>query len=131
MTEPAPKPVRWVGSSRDDLRGFPQKVRNRVGGALWEAQLGRRALFAKPLRGFGGAGVLELVDDFDGNTYRVVYTVRFAGLVYVLHAFQKKAKRGIATPKRDIDLIQQRLKRAKEDYEQWPSEQQSRPGRSP
>ncbi len=67
-----PKPVRWVGSSRDDLRGFPEEVRNRVGGALWEAQLDRKALYAKPLRGFGGAGVLEVVDDFDGKTYRTV-----------------------------------------------------------
>jgi phage-related protein len=79
------------------------------------------------LKGFGGAGVLEVVDDFDGDTYRAVYTVRFAGVVYVLHAFQKKAKRGIATPKREIDLIEQRLKRAREDYAQWQSEQQSRP----
>ena len=127
MAELTPKPVRWVGSSRDDLRAFPERVRNRVGGALWEAQLGRRAFFAKPLKGFGGAGVLEVVDDFDGDTYRAVYTVRFAGVVYVLHAFQKKAKRGIATPKREIDLIEQRLKRAREDYAQWQSEQQSRP----
>jgi len=127
LAELTPKPVRWVGSSRDDLRAFPERVRNRVGGALWEAQLGRRAFFAKPLKGFGGAGVLEVVDDFDGDTYRAVYTVRFAGVVYVLHAFQKKAKRGIATPKREIDLIEQRLKRAREDYAQWQSEQQSRP----
>jgi phage-related protein len=127
LPEPTPKPVRWVGNSRNDLRRFPERVRNRVGGALWEAQLGRRALFAKPLKGFGGAGVLEVVDDFDGDAYRAVYTVRFAGVVYVLHAFQKKAKRGIATPKREIDLIEQRLKRAKEDYGQWQSEHQSQP----
>jgi phage-related protein len=127
LPEPTPKPVRWVGNSRDDLRRFPERVRNRVGGALWEAQLGRRALFAKPLKGFGGAGVLEVVDNFDGDAYRAVYTVRFAGVVYVLHAFQKKAKHGIATPKREIDLIEQRLKRAKEDYGQWQSEHQSRP----
>jgi phage-related protein len=90
-----------------------------VGGALWEAQLGGKAPFAKPLKGFGGAGVLEIVDDFDGDTYRAVYTVRFPGIVYVLHAFQKKSKRGRATPRADIDLIDQRLRRAKEDYEQW------------
>jgi phage-related protein len=71
------------------------------------------------LKGFRGAGVLEIVDDFDGDTYRAVYTVRFAGAVYVLHAFQKKSKRGIATPKTESNLIEQRLKRAKEDYEQW------------
>jgi phage-related protein len=67
-----PKPVRWVGSSKEDLRDFPEEVRRRVGGALWDAQLGLKALYAKPLRGFGGAGVLEIVDDFDGNTYRAV-----------------------------------------------------------
>jgi phage-related protein len=71
---------------------------------------------AKALKGFGGRGVLEVVDDFDGDTYRAVYTVKFAGVVYVLHAFQKKSKRGIATPQRDIDLIKARLKRAEEHY---------------
>jgi phage-related protein len=75
--------------------------------------------YAKPLRGFGGAGVLEIVDDFGGDTYRAVYTVQFAGMVYVLHAFQKKSRRGIATPKVELDLIDRRLKRAREDYEQW------------
>jgi phage-related protein len=114
-----PKPVRWVGSSKDDLSGFPEEVRRRVGGALWDAQRGLKAPYAKPLRGFGGAGVLEIVDDYDGDTYRAVYTVRFAGVVYVLHAFQKKSKRGRATPKAELDLIKQRLKRATEDYEQW------------
>jgi len=113
--EAEPKPVRWVGSSRDDVREFPESVRLRVGGALWEAQLGRKAGWAKPLKGFGGAGVLEVVDDFDGDTFRAVYTVRFAGAVYVLHAFQKKSKSGIATPHHEIALIEQRLKRAKED----------------
>ena len=86
--EPQSKLVRWIGSSRDDLREFPEEVRLRVGGALWEAQLGRKAGWAKPLKGFGGASVLEVVDDFDGDTFRAVYTVRFAGVVYVLHAFQ-------------------------------------------
>ena len=112
-----PKPVRWVGSSKDDLSGFPEEVRRRVGGALWDAQRGLKAPYAKPLRGFGGAGVLEIVDDYDGDTYRAVYTVRFAGIVYVLHAFQKKSKSGKATPKAELDLIKQRLKRATEDYE--------------
>ena len=112
-----PKPVRWVGSSKDDLSGFPEEVRRRVGGALWDAQRGLKAPYAKPLRGFGGAGVLEIVDDYDGDTYRAVYTVRFAGVVYVLHAFQKKSKSGKATPKAEPDLIKQRLKRATEDYE--------------
>ena len=117
--EPAPKPVRWVGSSREDVRAFPEDVRLRIGGALWEAQLGRKASWAKPLKGFGGAGVLEVVDDFDGDTFRAVYTVRFAGVVYVLHAFQKKSKSGVATPRHEIALIGRRLKRAKEDHDQW------------
>jgi phage-related protein len=111
--------VRWVGSSKEDLRDFPEEVRRRVGGALWDAQLGLKAPYAKPLRGFGGAGVLEIVDDFEGDTYRAVYTVRFSGAVYVLHAFQKKSRRGIATSKAELDLIRQRLRRAREDYERW------------
>jgi phage-related protein len=114
-----PKPVRWVGSSKEDLSGFPDDVRRRMGGALWDAQLGRKAPYAKPLRGFGGAGVLEITDDFDGDTFRAIYTVRFAKAVYVLHAFQKRSKRGIATPKAELDLIDRRLKRAREDYEVW------------
>lgn len=114
-----PKPVRWVGSSKEDLSAFPEDVRRRVGGALWDAQLGLKAPYAKPLKGYVGAGVLEIVDDFDGDTYRAVYSVRFAGVVYVLHAFQKKSKRGIATPKSELALIERRLKRAREDYEQW------------
>ena len=114
-----PKPARWVGSSKEDLRDFPTEVRRRVGGALWDAQLGLKAPYAKPLKGFGGAGVLEIVDDFDGDTYRAVYTVRFAGVVYVLHAFQMKSRRGIATPKAELDLVRRRLKRAREDYAQW------------
>ena len=117
--DPRPKPVRWIGSSRDDLRAFPEDVRLRVGAALWEAQLGRKAGWAKPLKGFGGAGILEVVDDFDGDTFRAVYAVRFAGLVYVLHTFQKKSKSGMATPRHEINLIEQRLKRAKEDYDRW------------
>jgi phage-related protein len=124
MAKPAgseiqPKPVRWVGKAKEDLRDFPKEVRQRVGGALWDAQIGLNAPYAKPLKGFGGAGILEIVDDFDGDTYRAVYTVRFASVVYVLHAFQKKSKRGIATPKAELNLIEQRLKRAREDYEQW------------
>jgi phage-related protein len=119
VSENQPKPVRWVGSSKEDLSDFPEEVRRRVGGALWEAQIGRKAPYAKPLKGFGDAGVLEIVDDFDSDTFRAVYTVRFAKVVYVLHAFQKKSKRGAATPKAELNLIDQRLKRAREDYEQW------------
>jgi len=116
-----PKPVRWVGTSKQDLSGFPDDVKRRVGRALWDAQIGLKAPFAKPLKGFGGAGVLEVVDDFDGNTFRAVYTVRFAGVVYVLHAFQKKSTRGVSTPKPVVDLIARRLARAREDYESWRS----------
>lgn len=92
-----------------DLCGFPEDVRQVMGYALYLAQTGVKHGSAKPLRGFGGAGVLEVVEDHDGDTYRTVYTVRFADSVYVLHAFQKKSKRGIATPKHDIDLIRDRL----------------------
>ncbi len=123
-----PKPVHWVGSSKEDLSAFPDDVRRRVGGALWDAQMGQKAPFAKPLKGFGGGGVLEVVDDFDGDTYRAVYTVRFGEVVYVLHAFQKKSTRGIQTPKREVELIKLRLKRASEEYEQW---QRSERKRSP
>jgi len=87
-----------------------------MGYALYQAQLGLKAPLAKPLRGFGGAGVLEIVEDHRGDTYRAVYTVKFSDFVYVLHAFQKKSKKGIATPKPDIDLIKKRLKIAEEDY---------------
>ena len=120
--EREPKLVRWIGGSRDDLRRFPEPVRNRIGGALWEAQIGRKAPSAKPFKGFGGAGLLEVVSDFDGGTYRAIYTVHFAGMIYVLHAFQKKSTRGIQTPKRVIDTIKERLARASEDYRQWQSE---------
>lgn len=84
------KAVRWVGSSKKDLSAFPDVVKARVGGALWDAQRGLKANSAKPLRGFTGAGVLEVVTDFDGDTFRTVYTVRFEEAIFVLHAFQKK-----------------------------------------
>jgi phage-related protein len=114
-----PKPLRWIASSLDDLRSFPAEVRGTIGFALWEAQLGGKVPAAKPLKGFGGAGVLEIVESFEGDAYRAAYTVRFRAAVYVLHAFQKKSRRGIATPKHEIDLIKSRLKLAQEDYEQW------------
>lgn len=117
--DPAPKPVRWVGESKNDLSAFPTDVKLHVGGALWDAQVGLKSPAAKPLKGFGDAGVLEVVTDFDGDTFRTVYTVRFAKAVYVLHAFQKKSRRGMATPKAELDLIAARLRRAKEDYAQW------------
>jgi len=125
QTQTRPKPVRWIASSRDDLSGFPDDVKRRVGRALWDAQVGLKAPFAKPLKGFGGAGVLEVVDDFEGDTYRAVYTVQFEKVVYVLHAFKKKSRKGVATQKSEIDLIRTRLSRAKEDYEQWRKSQTS------
>jgi phage-related protein len=112
----ARKPVEWIGSSRTDLRKFPSEVRRVMGQAIDDAQLGLESPVAKALRGFGGRGVLEIVDDFDGDTYRAVYTVKFAAVVYILHAFQKKSKKGVATPKQEIDLIKARLKRAEEHY---------------
>lgn len=104
------KPAVFVGSSRKDLRAFPTAVRTEIGQALFEAQLGDHPRNAKPLKGLGG--VLEIRDNFDGDTYRAVYTVRFEGVLYVLHAFQKKSSSGIATPQRHIDLIRQRLRDA-------------------
>lgn len=106
------KPVRWVGSSREDLRVFPKRVREKVGFALYFAQRGDKHEAVKPLAGFGGAGVLEVVEDHERGAFRAVYTVRFAEAVYVLHVFQKKSRRGIATPKRDVDLIKARLRDA-------------------
>jgi len=87
-----------------------------MGTALNSAQLGGKHPSAKPLKGFRGAGVLEIVDDFDGNTYRAVYTVKFADIIYVLHAFQKKSKKGIETPKKDIERVKARYKFAEEEY---------------
>jgi phage-related protein len=114
---PLLKPLEWISSSRDDLREFPEDVQQMMGFALYRAQLGKKHPDAKPLKGFKGAGVLEIVEDFDGDTYRAVYTVKFEEIVYVLHVFQKKSKQGITTPKQDIDLIERRLKRAREHYE--------------
>ncbi|MDO8479807.1 MAG: type II toxin-antitoxin system RelE/ParE family toxin [Candidatus Rokubacteria bacterium] len=106
------KPIIWMGSSRDDLRSFPEQVRRDMGQALYTAQQGETDPAAKPLKGFGGARVMEIVDRHDTNTYRVVYTTQFAGRVYVLHAFQKKSTKGIATLQKDIELIRRRLMEA-------------------
>ncbi len=114
--KPSLKPLEWIGSSKDDLIEFLDAVRQEVGYALYQAQLGMKATTAKPLKGFGGAGVLEIVANDDGNTYRAVYTVKFAKAIFVLHAFQKKSKRGIATDKADIDLIKRRLLQAAIEY---------------
>jgi phage-related protein len=114
---PLLKPVSWISSSLDDLRKFPDEAQQTMGFALYRAQLGKKHPDAKPLKGFKGSDVLEVVEDFNGDTYRAVYTVKFEGIIYVLHAFQKKSKQGIATPNQDIDLINARLKRAKDHYE--------------
>ena len=110
------KPVRWIGSSRKDVRSFPSAVRLEIGHALYAAQKGETDPTAKPLKGFGGRGVLEIVSDHRGDAWRSVYTVRLEGAVYVLHAFQKKSKSGIATPKKDLDLIRSRLADAQRDH---------------
>src|SRR4051794_32832118 len=110
------KPLFWIGSSLKDLRAFPSGVRHTAGFALWQAQLGRKHISAKVLKGFGGAGVLEVIEDDDGNTYRVVYAVKFAGAVYVLHAFQKKSKSGIKTPSAEIEIVRRRLKEAEAQH---------------
>jgi phage-related protein len=111
---PSLKPLYWVGSSKRDLFSLPGPVVDLFGFALYLAQDGRKHEQGKPLRGFGSAGVLEVVEDWDRSTYRAVYTVRFEGVVFVLHIFQKKSKRGAATPKADIDLIRERLKAAEQ-----------------
>lgn len=99
-----------MGSSRKDLQGFPTAVRSEIGQALFEAQIGEHPRNAKPLKGL--SGVLEIRDSFDGDTYRAVYAIRFEGVLYILHAFQKKSTSGIATPQRHMDLIRQRLRDA-------------------
>jgi phage-related protein len=103
------RPLRWVGSAKKDLLRMPDEVQQVFGFALFQAQTGLVHQSAKPLKGFGSAGVIEVVEDWRGNAYRAVYTVRFADAVYVLHCFEKKSKRGIETPKRELDLIRERL----------------------
>ncbi|MBI4227848.1 MAG: type II toxin-antitoxin system RelE/ParE family toxin [Candidatus Omnitrophica bacterium] len=110
------KRLEFVGSSKDDLSGFPEAVKLDIGFALFEIQQGRTPLSTKPLRGFGGAGVLEIIEDAAEGTYRAVCTVRFERAVYVLHCFQKKSRHGIETPQRDIELIRWRLAAAERDY---------------
>ena len=110
------KELYWIGSSQDDIRRFPQTVKQAAGYALYLAQEGDKHPDAKPLKGFSGAGTLEVVIDKQGDTYRAVYTVSFKDMVYVLHAFQKKSKRGIATPKQEIEQIKNRLQQARTHY---------------
>ena len=110
------QPLYWVGSAKRDLLAFPEAVKDGIGTALSIAQFGGKHPAAKPWKG-AGSGVLEVVEDHDGNTYRAVYTVRFRWAIYVLHCFQKKSRRGIQTPKTDVDLVSQRLRLARQDHE--------------
>jgi phage-related protein len=107
-----------MGSSLQDLKAFPAQVRRDIGHALYSAQQGETDPAAKPLKGFGGSSVMEIVDRHDTDTYRAVYTTQLAGRIYVLHAFQKKSKKGVATPQRDIELIKKHLTAAKNHYKE-------------
>ena len=115
----------WIASSRQDLRAFPPAVRRTFGVALYAVQVGETPPIAKPLKGFGGARVLELADDYKSGTYRAVYTVRFSTAVYVLHAFQKKSTRGRATSRHDIELVKSRLRMAEAVHKAKQSETRS------
>jgi len=120
------KELIWIGSSLEDLKSFPEAARKATGFALRAAQERFKAVSAKPLRGFGGASVLEIVENRDGDTYRAVYTVNFEEAVYVLHCFKKKSKSGIATPKQDLDLVKQRFRAAQQEHKKWQEEQKSK-----
>ena len=123
MTKQVRKPVKWVSSAKRDLDGMPEDVKDVFGHAIDLAQAGGKHQDAKALTGFGSAGVLEVVEDTQGDTYRAVYTVNFAGWIYVPHCFQKKSKSGVSTPKPDMDLINSRLKIAKQDFDAWATQQ--------
>src|SRR5215475_6053479 len=112
------RPITWMGSSREDLKTFPAQVRRDIGHALYTAQQGETDPAAKPLKGFGGSSVMEIVDRYDTDTYRAVYTTQFAGRIFVLHAFQKKSKKGVATPQKEIELIKKRLAAARNHYKE-------------
>lgn len=114
------KPLYWVASSKKDLLKMPERVVDVFGYALYLAQSGNKHSQAKPLKGFGSAGVLEVVEDDDGNTYRAVYTVKFSSGIYVLHCFQKKSHKGIETTKHDREVIETRLKLARQHAEGKP-----------
>jgi phage-related protein len=116
MAESVEKPIRWITSSRKDLRSFPKDVRRHIGQALYAAQWGEEYPSVKALKFFGGRSVLEIVVTDESGAFRAVYTVRFRDVIYVLHAFQKKSKKGIATPKKDMNVIEERLAVAERDY---------------
>jgi phage-related protein len=113
------KPLRWIASAKDDLSAMPTEVRRAVGLCALCRPAGREARRRQVLKGFGDAAVLEIIARHDGETFRAVYTVRFGEMVYVLHVFQKKSKSGIATPKKELELIRKRLKLAERDHKQW------------
>ncbi len=114
-----PRDIAWIGTSLDDLKAFPEDVKDEMGFALYEVQQGKTPVISKPLKGFGGASVQELkADDDQRNTFRSVYTVKFSTAIYVLHAFKKKSKKGIATPRREIDKVKRRLKAAEREHKQ-------------
>lgn len=112
--EPHPKPLVWIASSKRDLKTLPEPLQRSIGFALWRAQLGKQHSHAKVLKGFGDAGVVEVIEDHEGDAYRAAYTVRFAEAVYVLHVFQKKSHHGAKTPRADRALIEKRLGAAEE-----------------
>ena len=110
------KQLVWIGASRKEMMAVPRAVQRTFGYGLYLAQLGDKHPDAKPLKGFHGANTLEIVEDYRGDTYRAIYTVRFISRVYVLHVFQKKARRGIETPKNVLSLIRERLKQAEINF---------------
>ena len=112
-------PIVWLGDTRERLREFPEDVKDDIGAALMWAQKGDKHPNAKPMKGFGGASVLEVVENYDGDTYRAVYTVKFAAKIFALHCFQKKSKSGSETPQHDIRLIRERLRLARQLDREW------------
>lgn len=119
MSEKRIKELGWVASSKKDLMEFPLDIQKEMGHALYIAQQGGKHKSAKPLKGFGGAAVLEVVQSDGNGTYRAMYTVQFDEVIYVLHAFQKKSKTGIKTPKQDMDLVEKRLIAAQQMHKEW------------
>lgn len=117
-TDPSPKAIVWIASSKRDLKALPEVLQRSIGFALWRAQVGKRHEHAKVLKGFGDAGVLEVVEDYEGDTYRPVYTVRYPEAVYVIHVFQKKSHRGRKTPRAHRALIEKRLRAAAECHKE-------------
>jgi phage-related protein len=119
MDSKSVKELAWIGSSKKDLKNFPLSIRKEMGYALYDAQRGGKHKDAYPLKGFEGASVLEIVKNDGQGTYRTMYSVQFEEIVYVVHAFQKKSKKGIKTPKHEMDLVKQRLQLAKVHYKEW------------